>query len=219
MNANHQTDGGLPTHDLLRLQGGFISLWTIVVISLSIGGIGMFIDKAGYAMNDEPIKITSIGQLADLEDGDYVELTGRLDYDFGILADRVTGDAYTVAPLIGTNFGFWVSSKGGAMPASGDGEITMVGRIVERSGSYWEIGDGRELDLTYQAKKLYSIRVEKGALVLQDGVKPGDDLPFASFAGGVGLLILIGYVIRFVNALRERSVLETPDRPLEHSTA
>ena len=183
-------------------SGLSFSLGGIILIALSIGASASLLDALLYARHGEPIALTSADGFPRLEDGDFVRVTGRLDYESALVASKAVGDDYVLAPLVGFRDQLWVSIKNGTLPSIEPKEMTFVGRIEAKDGSQWTIGDARDIDLAYQARQVLAVPVSDKALVLRDGVRPGDDLTaFTWITGVLGALILLVYLRALVSAV------------------
>lgn len=181
--------------------GFSFSIGTLILIALAIGATGSLIDALLYSANDEPVTISTVAEFKELEDGDYVRVTGTLDYDNAMVGGKAIGDTYLIAPVMGFHNGLWVSIKNGAMPVAEAKAATFTGRIAARDGSEWKIGEATDIDLAHQAEQHVAAPVTENALVLRDGIQPGDGLDaFTWITGVIGALILMAYAQAFGSA-------------------
>lgn len=176
-----------------------ITLGSIIVFALAVGGMGMFLDHFSYSLEDTLRVLHAPAGLETLEEGEFVKVTGALDYDHAMMLDGA--DPHLVAPLAGSDATVWVAIPGGVIPINDPGAVTVEGRVVAKSGSFWEVGDTREVDLTYHGKRLYGLKVSETALVIRDGVRPGDGMAGMWIVGVISALVLFTYAYRIFGAL------------------
>lgn len=180
------------SNTILRLGlGRFWSAWSPIVVTLCVAFVVFSLERLSYALNSAPIEIDARAQ--GVSHNDYVQLTGRLDFENGMQFETIGGRAYTLVPVVGSNKRLIIYEDGRAAFGSDmDRERTFTGRIVAKGFTdEWNLDSGQIQVVNQFARE--GITVPSVALILDATDRPKIQ-PWSMMLGlaSFGVLLWLG---------------------------